>query len=66
MQAIAKLKEAGKTVVFVTHKVSLVSAADYVAVLGNGTLSNFGSRTEVMQRITQPKVIVNRIGATGS
>ncbi len=65
-QAIARLREAGKTVVFVTHKVSLVSVADYVAVLGNGTLSNFGSKAEVMQRIAQPRVIVNRVGATGS
>ncbi len=66
VQAIASLKDAGKTVIFVTHKVSLVSAADYVAVLGNGTLSNFGSKAEVMQRIAQPRVIVNRLGATGS
>ncbi len=66
VQAIASLKDAGKTVVFVTHKVSLVSAADYVAVLSNGTLSNFGSKAEVMQRIAQPRVIVNRLGATGS
>lgn len=60
--AMLRLKQAGKTVVFVTHKVSLVSAADYVAVLGNGTLSNFGTRAEVMQRVAQPRVIQGRIG----
>ncbi len=65
IQAIDNLKKVGKTVIFVTHKVSLVSAADYVAVLGNGTITNFGSRTEVMQRIAQPRVIVNRVGAIG-
>ena len=66
VEAIASLKEAGRTVVFVTHKASLVSMADYVAVLGNGTISNFGTRAEVMHRIAKPRVILNRVGTASS
>lgn len=64
MAAIAKLREMGKTVVFVTHKVGLVGAADYVLVLGNGTMKSFGGRAEVMQRIAQPRVIQARAEAS--
>ncbi len=65
MEAIIALKDAGKTVVFVTHKVSLVTVATYVAVLGNGTLTHFGPRPDVMQRIAQPRVVLTRQGAAG-
>lgn len=64
MAAIAKLREMRKTVVFVTHKVGLVGAADYVLVLGNGTMKSFGGRAEVMQRIAQPRVIQARAEAS--
>lgn len=64
MAAIAKLREIRKTVVFVTHKVGLVGAADYVLVLGNGTMKSFGGRAEVMQRIAQPRVIQARAEAS--
>lgn len=64
MAAIAKLREMNKTVVFVTHKVGLVGAADYVLVLGNGTMKSFGGRAEVMQRIAQPRVIQARAEAS--
>jgi ATP-binding cassette subfamily C protein len=61
--AIQSLKAAGKTVVFVTHKVSLVSSADFVLVLGNGTVRDFGPRGNVMQKIAQPRVIQARSSA---
>ncbi len=64
MAAIAKLRDMRKTVVFVTHKVGLVGAADYVLVLGNGTMKSFGGRAEVMQRIAQPRVIQARAEAS--
>lgn len=61
MTAIAGLRASGRTVVFVTHKVGLVAAADYVLVLGDGTMKTYGARAEVMQRIARPRVV--QVGA---
>nr|AAO73506.1 RsaD [Caulobacter vibrioides] len=46
-QAMAKLKAAGRTVVFATHKVNILSQADYIMVINQGVISDFGER-EVM------------------
>lgn len=58
--AMKGLKSRGTTVIFVTHKANLLSHADYVLVLGNGTMKEFGQRANVMQKITQPRVIQAR------
>lgn len=63
MAAIARLREARKTVVFVTHKAGLVGAADYVLVLGDGTMKSFGGRSEVMRTLAQPRAIQARAAA---
>ena len=57
MQTIRTLRSEGRTVVFVTHKVSLVQVADYVLVLGGGGVREFGPRDKVMQKITEPKLV---------
>jgi ATP-binding cassette subfamily C protein len=57
MLALAMLREAGKTVVLVTHKIGLVAAADYVLVLGNGTVKSFGERAEILPGVTQPRAL---------
>lgn len=58
--AMKALKSRGTTVIFVTHKANLLTHADYVLVLGNGTMKEFGQRASVMQKITQPRVIQAR------
>lgn len=62
MQALSRLREDGRTVVLVTHKVGLVQAADHVLALGNGTMTAFGGRPDVMQRITRPRALAPRRG----
>jgi ABC-type protease/lipase transport system fused ATPase/permease subunit len=46
--AIAELKTAGRTVVIVTHKPSLLAEADKILVLRNGRMAAFGPRDEVL------------------
>ncbi|CAH1651357.1 type I secretion system permease/ATPase [Chelatococcus asaccharovorans] len=56
-RAILTLKEAGTTVVLVTHKAQILSCVDKIAVLGNGTLMHFGLRDDVLKRLSTPKIV---------
>nr|AAO73512.1 RsaD [Caulobacter vibrioides] len=47
-QAMAKLKAAGRTVVFATHKVNILSQADYIMVINQGVISDFGERERML------------------
>lgn len=55
MLALSMLREAGKTVVLVTHRIGLVAAADYVLILSNGTVKGFGERADILAGIAQPR-----------
>ncbi|CAH1658360.1 ATP-binding cassette subfamily C protein [Hyphomicrobiales bacterium] len=52
-RAIAALKAQGTTVVFITHKAQLLASATTIAVLGQGKLVQFGTRDDVLRRISR-------------
>jgi PrtD family type I secretion system ABC transporter len=56
-QALGRLKDAGKTVVVVSHKPSLVTAADHILVLADGATQAFGPRDEILKRRARPRVV---------
>ena len=51
VEAMGALKTAGSTVVFVTHKPSLLDLADRVLVLGSGTVLAHGPRDEIRAKL---------------
>ena len=53
-EALKALKADGATVLFVTHRPSLVAHADQVLVLEDGTIERFGPRDEVMAPLLRP------------
>ena len=57
MTTIRRLKEAGKTVVMVTHKTNSLSLCDFILVLQDGMVQAFGPRDEVMARIVGPRIV---------
>jgi ATP-binding cassette subfamily C protein len=57
LMAIDRLKAAGTTVVLITHKVNILSIVDKIVVLGDGMVQAFGTREEVLRRLTAPKVV---------
>ncbi len=57
MNTIVRLKEAGSTVVMVTHKTNALSQCDAILVLQDGAVQAFGPRDEVMSRIIGPRVV---------
>jgi len=52
--AIKSLKSLGSTVIFVTHKPSLLMDADRVLVLGGGAVLAYGPRDDVMLKLATP------------
>lgn len=56
VQAIQRLKAAGRTVIFVTHKVNLLGVADLIMVLQGGVIAKLGQRDEVMRQLMGPNV----------
>jgi PrtD family type I secretion system ABC transporter len=54
LQAIGRARDAGSTIVMITHRPSALAGADRLAVLVDGQLQHFGPREEVLARM-QPQ-----------
>ena len=52
LEAVTQLNAAGTSVVVVSHRPSLVSVADYMAVLDSGRIVTFDTASNVMSRFT--------------
>ena len=59
--AITDLKEAGKTVVIITHRPTVLAVTDLLLVIVDGAVDRFGPRQEIMTAMTKANV---RDGAT--
>lgn len=55
MNAVRGLKNAGVSVVIITHRPNILRLADRVLVLRNGVVERFGPRDEVMAAIVRPR-----------
>jgi ATP-binding cassette subfamily C exporter for protease/lipase len=53
--ALRQLKEEGRTVFVVTHRVNLLAAVDTVALLSEGRLRAYGPRDTVLKGATKPQ-----------
>ncbi len=51
MEAMNHLKAAKKTVIFATHKVNLLSQADYIMVVNQGVIADFGERDVMLAKL---------------
>lgn len=51
VNAVAELKRRGATVMIVTHKVSLLTGADQVLVMRDGTVETFGPAARVLEEV---------------
>ncbi|MGQ3674124.1 type I secretion system permease/ATPase [Xanthobacter sp. TB0139] len=57
MDAVRRLKEAGKTVIIITHKTNSLALCDLVLLMKDGTVQAFGPRDEVLRRLMGPRVV---------
>ncbi|GGF07991.1 type I secretion protein [Stappia taiwanensis] len=53
-QAIARMREAGSTVVVMAHRPSAIAAVNKLMVLNDGRVVDFGNKSEVLRRATRP------------
>lgn len=51
--AILKMKEAGSTIILITHRPSILNAVDNIAVLAQGVLTQYGRKEEVLAKLQQ-------------
>jgi PrtD family type I secretion system ABC transporter len=67
LQAIAQARDAGSTIVMVSHRPSALAGADQIAVLVDGQLQHIGPREEVLAKVqpqpaARPLREVKRVG----
>jgi PrtD family type I secretion system ABC transporter len=61
LEAICHLKQRGTTVVFVTHKMNILSVADNVLLMERGAVSLYGERDEMLAKLGGPKVVSTQL-----
>jgi ATP-binding cassette subfamily C protein len=59
LKALQRLKAAGSSAIIVTHKMSVLSAADKILIMEGGTAKAFGTRDEILRRLAAPKAVVS-------
>lgn len=54
--SLGTMKAAGKTILIVSHKLSILPIIDRILVMRGGRIEHLGSRDEILPRITAPQV----------
>jgi PrtD family type I secretion system ABC transporter len=52
-QTVQRLKGQGRTVIIITHRPSILSAVDLIAVMTAGRIAHFGPRDEILAKIAK-------------
>jgi len=52
METMNRLKAAKRTVIFATHKVNLLAQSDYIMVINQGVIADFGERDVMLAKLT--------------
>jgi PrtD family type I secretion system ABC transporter len=55
-QSLQRMKQAGMTVVIISHRPSILSSVDKIMVLRDGVIEKFGGRNEVMALLNQAQI----------
>ena len=56
IKAIEQMKQAGKTVVLITHKPNILNIVDLIAIIVNGQLQSFGEREKILPTLMGTQV----------
>ncbi|MBX9633895.1 MAG: type I secretion system permease/ATPase, partial [Magnetospirillum sp.] len=60
VEAVMGCKARSATTVVVTHRLSILGIVDKILVLNNGEIELFGSREDVMARLSRPQVVASQ------
>jgi PrtD family type I secretion system ABC transporter len=61
LRTLQRLRSEKVTVVLVAHRPSLLGTADRLLVLRDGAVDLFGSRAEVLARVTRPSIVAREV-----
>ena len=53
LSALQKMKQAGSTVIVITHRTSILSLVDKLLLMRDGLATNFGQRDDVLKAIAE-------------
>jgi ATP-binding cassette, subfamily C, bacterial len=56
LSAIKQLRQDGRTVVLITHKLNILASVDKILVLSDGQVAGFGSRDEMLAKASAPRL----------
>ena len=56
LSAIQQLRQAGCTVVLITHKTNILGTVDKILVMAHGQVAGFGSRDEILAKLLGPRL----------
>jgi ATP-binding cassette subfamily C protein len=57
VEAVKRLRDAGKTIILITHKANILAVVDKILVINEGVMQLFGPREEVLARLANPRVV---------
>ncbi len=63
MRAIESMRQAGTSVVIITHKVHVLSVVDAVLVLNGGAVQAYGPREQVLGQVVGPRAVPSQPSA---
>ena len=56
LSAIQQLRQAGSTVVLITHKTNILGTVDKILVMAHGQVAGFGNRDEILAKLLGPRL----------
>jgi ATP-binding cassette subfamily C protein len=65
LSALQQLRQAGCTVVLITHKTNVLATVDKILVLSHGQVAGLGSRDEILSKLLGPRLAPVPAAATG-
>ena len=61
LSALRKMKDAGSTVIVITHRTSILTLTDKLLLMRDGLIANFGDRDQVLKAISDANKNVTKL-----
>ena len=55
MYTLRRIKESGRTIIIITHRVSILALVDTLLVMKDGAIANMGPKDEVINALSASK-----------
>jgi ABC-type protease/lipase transport system fused ATPase/permease subunit len=66
IETVRRFRSFGSTIILITHKISILTAADKILVLEGGAVQGFGTRHDVLKHLLAPVTAAAPVRAAAS